>query len=330
VRRTIAMPAIEHWAFPPSLQPADDEVGFELTPVLDAVVALRAEIPVDAFTASILGTERTGNGIVVNADGLVLTIGYLITEAESVWLRTNRGGAVEGYPLAYDFATGFGLVLPLGKLDAPPLRRGSIAGVESGDEAYVIGHGGRAHALTARVLAKREFAGYWEYVLDEALFTVPAHPEWSGAALVDDAGRLVGVGSLLVQESVGDETVQGNMFVPVDLLEPILSDLVERGRRRGAARPWLGMYTAQADDRLVVHGIAQRGPAQRAGVRPGDRVIEVAGERVDRLPDLFRRIWALGPAGTPVPLAIERDGRRMDISIRSGDREDFLRKPPMQ
>jgi len=324
------MASTEHWAFPSSLQPAADEVAFELPAVLDAVVALRAEVPEDAFTASILGTERTGNGIVLNADGLVLTIGYLITEAETVWLTTNDGTTVAGYALAYDFATGFGLVLPVGKLDAPALPRGSIAAVESGDEVYVIGHGGREHALTARVLAKREFAGYWEYVLDEAVFTVPAHPEWSGAALVDDSGRLVGVGSLLVQESVGEETVQGNMFVPIDLIESILTDLVQRGRRRGAVRPWLGMYTAQADDRLIVHGIAQRGPAQRAGVRPGDRVIEVAGERVDRLPELFRRIWALGPAGTAVPLTLERDGRRVEVSVRSADREDFLRKPPLQ
>jgi S1-C subfamily serine protease len=320
----------EHWAFPPALQPSADEVAFELPAVLDAVLALRAEIPEDAFTASILGTERTGNGIVIDDKGLVLTIGYLITEAQSIWLTNNRGGVTEGYPLAYDFASGFGLVMPLGRIDAPAIARGTIAGVESGDEVYVIGNGGRPHALTARVLAKREFAGYWEYVLDEALFTVPAHPEWSGAALVDDAGRLVGVGSLLVQESVGDETVQGNMFVPVDLLEPILGDLVARGRRKGAARPWLGMYTAQADDKLIVHGLAQRGPAQRAGVRTGDRVIEVAGERVDRLPELFRRIWALGPAGTAVPLALEREGRRLEVSVRSGDREDFLRKPPMQ
>jgi S1-C subfamily serine protease len=324
------MASTEHWAFPPSLQPAADELAFELPAVLDAIVALRAEIPEDAFTASILGTERTGNGIVINRDGLVLTIGYLITEAESVWLTTNRGSAVEGYPLAYDFASGFGLVLPLGRVDAPAIPRGSIASVEAGDEVYVIGNGGRAHALTARVLAKREFAGYWEYVLDEAVFTVPAHPEWSGAALLDDAGRLIGVGSLLVQETVGDDTVQGNMFVPVDLLEPILADLVERGRRSGASRPWLGMYTAQADDKLIVHGIAQRGPAQRAGVRTGDRVLEVAGERVQRLPELFRRIWALGPAGTAVPLTLERDGRRVEVSVRSGDREDFLRKPPMQ
>jgi S1-C subfamily serine protease len=324
------MASTEHWAFPASLQPAADEVAFELTPVLDSVVALRAEIPEDAFTASILGTERTGNGIVLNDSGLVLTIGYLVTEATSVWLTTNRGGVVEGYPLAYDFASGLGLVMPLGRLVAPALPRGSIAAVQAEDEVYVIGNGGREHALTARVLAKREFAGYWEYVLDEALFTIPAHPEWSGAALVDDSGRLVGVGSLLVQETVDDDTVQGNMFVPVDLLEPILDDLVSRGRRRGAVRPWLGMYTAQADDRLIVHGVAQRGPAQRAGVRNGDRVLEVAGERVDRLPELFRRIWALGPAGTAVPLTLERDGRRVEVSVRSADREDFLRKPSLQ
>jgi S1-C subfamily serine protease len=318
------------WAFPPAMQPSQDEIGFDLKPALDSVVALRAEVPDDAFTAPILGTERTGNGVVIGADGLVLTIGYLITEAATVWLKANDGRVVQGHPLAYDFATGFGLVLPLGPLRLAPLRRGSAASVMADDEVFVLGHGGRAHALKATVFAKREFAGFWEYLLDEALFTTPPHPEWSGAALVDDAGLLVGIGSLLLQEAMGDETVDGNMFVPIDLLEPILPELLRTGRAGQPARPWLGMYTADAQGRLVVNGLANGGPAERAGVRAGDQVIAVGSHRVASLADLFRTMWGQGPAGTEIALTLARDGAPLHVRVRSADRHDLLKKPSLQ
>ena len=170
-----------NWAFPRELRPKPEDVRFDLEAALDSVVLLRAEIPEDAFTASILGTERAGNGVVIREDGLVLTIGYLITEAQTIWLTTNSGTAVAGHPLAYDQATGFGLVQPLGRLGVPALQRGSAASYAAGDDVIVIGHGGRAHALTAKVIAKREFAGYWEYVLDEALCS-PHLPTRSGPA----------------------------------------------------------------------------------------------------------------------------------------------------
>ena len=208
---------------------------FDLGNALRSVVMLRAEIPEDAFTAPILGTERFDNAIVIRDDGLMLTIGYLITEAESIWLTTNDGVVIPGHPLAYDFASGLGLVMPLGRLGVPALPRGSAASIATGDEAIVIGHGGRQHALTAQVFAKREFAGFWEYVLDEALYTTPPHPEWSGAALLGMDGQLLGVGSLFVQEAVDDRAVKGNLFVPVDLLMPILDDLLTRGRASSRA-----------------------------------------------------------------------------------------------
>jgi len=315
----------DSWAFPPELQPNAGELRFDLTSTLDGVVKLRAEIPEDAFTASILGTERFGSGAVIREDGLTLTIGYLITEAESIWLTTNRGTVVQGHPLAYDFATGFGLILPLGRLGVAPLPRGSAATVDVGDDVFVIGHGGRGHALRARMHDKREFAGYWEYLLDEALFTVPAHPHWSGAPLVDIDGRVVGIGSLLVQEEVEGKAVQGNMFVPVDVLAPIFDDLVTTGRSPIPARPWLGMYTQEADGQLVVAGLAEGGPAQRAGVQPGDLVLEVAAERVSTLADFLRKLWRLGPVGTEVPLTLGRDGALARTRVRSADRGDFLK-----
>jgi S1-C subfamily serine protease len=325
-----SMPDTTHWQFPPTLQPEPDEVLFDLDRALGAVVRLSAEIPEDAYTAEILGTERGGNGIVIRDDGLILTIGYLITEAESIWIATAAGKVVPGHALAYDFTTGFGLVLPLGSLGVKPIPRGSAGSLAVDDEVYVIGHGGRSHALKAQVFGKREFAGYWEYLLEEAVFTTPPHPEWSGAALLDRDGRLVGVGSLFVQEAEGDETLQGNMFVPVDLLEPILDDLVKFGRARRPAKPWLGLYAAEERNRLVVGGLADGGPAERAGVHRGDTVVEVAGERVSGLADLLRRVWALGPAGTEIPLTLTRDGVLKYVQIRSADRGDYLKKPSLQ
>ena len=316
-----------NWAFPKGMQPQQDELRFDLASALDAVVLLRSEIPEDAFTASILGIERVGNGIVIRDDGLVLTIGYLITEARSIWLTTNSGLAVAGYPVAYDQATGFGLVQPLSKLGIPALPRGNIASCGAGDDVIIIGHGGGAHALKSKITDKREFAGYWEYVLDEALFVSPAHPQWGGAAVVDMEGRLLGIGSLLVDELHEGKQAQGNMVVPIDLLEPILDDMLKLGRSSFKPRPWMGMYAAQSGGQIVVGGLAKDGPAQRAGIRQGDMVLEVAGQRVASLAEMFRKVWQLGAAGTEIPLTLAREGSLLNVRLQSADRNDFLKKP---
>src|SRR5262245_34111555 len=275
------------WAFPVDMRPRPEDWRFDLDRALDAVVLVRAEIPEDAFTASILGTERAGNGVVISESGLVLTIGYLITEASVIWLATNKGTVVGGYPRAYDQATGFGLVQPLGKLGVKAIERGSAAAVRVGENVVVAGHGGRAHALKATVFAKREFAGYWEYVLDEAVFTAPAHPQWGGAALIGSDGKLAGIGSLLVQEKIDAGTLQGNMIVPIDLLGPILEDMIKRGRANRPPRAWLGLYVAEAGKRLAVAGLAPGGPAERAGVQVGDVVLEIGGAKPSTLADFF-------------------------------------------
>jgi S1-C subfamily serine protease len=315
------------WAFPLEMRPRPEDWRFDLDAALDSVVQLRAEIPEDAFTAPILGTERAGNGIVIREDGLVLTIGYLITEASTIWLTTNQGVVTGGFPVAYDQATGFGLVQPLGRLGARALERGTTASCRIGENVVVAGHGGRAHALKAAVFAKREFAGYWEYVLDEALFTAPAHPQWGGAALIGSDGKLLGIGSLLVQEKIDSGTLQGNMLVPIDLLEPILDDMVKTGRSRRPSHPWLGMYTTEAGKKLVVAGLAPGGPAERAGMKIGDVVVEVAHGRPASLADLWRRVWRAGPAGAEVQLKIVRNLTISEVRLKSADRGEFLKKP---
>jgi S1-C subfamily serine protease len=321
------MAAQKDWAFPAEMRPKPEDWRFDLDHALDAVVLVRSEIPEDAFTAPILGTERAGNGVVINDSGLVLTIGYLITEASVIWLATNKGTVVGGYPMAFDQNTGFGLVQPLGKLGVKPIERGSAASVRVGENVVVAGQGGRAHALKATVFAKREFAGYWEYVLDEALFTAPAHPQWGGSALIGADGKLAGIGSLLVQEKVDASTLQGNMIVPIDLLAPILDDMTKTGRASRAPRPWLGMYATEAGERLVVAGLAPGAPAERAGMRVGDAVIEVGGAKPTSLADLWRRVWAHGTPGAIVPLKLARGGKIIEARLTSADRADFLKKP---
>jgi S1-C subfamily serine protease len=319
----------KEWAIPGSVQPKPEAYAFDLDRALSSVVSVRTEIPPDAFTAPVLGTERAGHGVVIHENGLVLTIGYLITEAETVWLVTNAGTAAAAHVVGYDQTTGFGLVQALGRLGVPALDLGSSRDVAVGSEVIIAGQGGRQQALSATVISKREFAGYWEYVLDEAILTAPPHPNWGGAACIGRDGRLEGIGSLLIQENDGERSVDGNMIVPIDLLPPILDDLLRFGRVQTPPRPWLGMYSADGPEAVVVVGLAGGGPADQAGVHVGDVVLEVAGRPVGGLADTFRKVWALGAAGVDVPLTLMRDGTQLSLRLRSADRNDFLKHAPL-
>jgi S1-C subfamily serine protease len=324
------MPSLSDWKVPPEAQPKLADYAYDLGAAMNAVVGLRSVVPEDAFTAQTLGTERAGNGVLIRDNGLVLTIGYLITEAESIWLSPFAGLPVPGHALAYDQETGFGLVQALAKLDLPALPIGSSGPARIGDRVVVAGFGGRRRSVAASIVAKQEFAGYWEYVLDEAIFTQPAHPNWGGTAMIGAAGELLGIGSLQLEQG-RDKGSAGhlNMVVPIDLLKPILDDLLRHGRPNRPARPWLGFYAAEIDGRVVVIGVADRGPAQRAGLQTGDVVLEVAGEAPGDLAGLFRRIWSLGHAGVEIPLRIERDGRSFDQKVTSSERNRFFKVPRM-
>lgn len=318
----------QFWSMRLGSHPQSDDVPFDLDSVLSSVVSLRASIPEDAFTAPILGTEREGQGVVIDNSGRVLTIGYLVTEAEEIWLIGNNNIALPAHVVAFDQETGFGLVQALGNLGLPAAEIGESSPVGVGDPVIVAGQGGAEEAVNAQVVSVREFAGSWEYLLDEAIFTIPAHSKWSGAGVFNRSGQLIGIGSLYIQQAIpGEEQIDGNMIVPIDILKPIYDDLVTLGRSNKPTRPWLGMTTAEADDRLVVAGMANRGPAMRAGVELGDMVIGIAGEPVTGLSTMFRKIWALGSAGVAVPLTLQRDGHTLSITVESGARADYMKKP---
>ncbi|HWW20564.1 MAG TPA: S1C family serine protease [Steroidobacteraceae bacterium] len=319
----------DEWELPETLRPQQSRFSFDLQTVYRSAVLVHTEASEDGYTAQDLGTERLGSGVVIRSAErkLVLTIGYLITEAESIWLTTLEGKVVEACPLAHDQVSGFGLIQPLGPLDAPPLERGSATSLAIGDKVIVVGHGGERHCLEAQLIARREFAGYWEYLLDEALFTAPPHPQWGGTALVGADGLLLGIGSLFVQESQANESFDANMFVPIDLLEPILEDMIALGRPRRHPRPWLGLYAAEQADHVIIAGVTRGGPSDKAGVRTDDVILEVASRRVRTLPELFRTIWTSGEAGIQVPLKLSRGEETLHIVVNSATRDDFLKKP---
>lgn len=312
---------------PLNLQPRPADYSFDLETVLRGIVTLRADIPGDAFTAEALGTERAGSGIAI-AGGLVLTMGYLIMESESIWLTTADGRAVAGHALAIDYETGFGLVQPLGKLDVPEVPIGDSNALQVNDHVLLAAAGGRQRTVETKIVGRQEFAGYWEYVIDDALFTAPAHPFWGGAALIGGDGKLVGVGSLILQQS--DEKgrrVDMNMVVPTALLTPVLEELTKHGRLTRPPRPWLGLFAMENEDAVMVGGVAEGGPADKAGLKPGDRLVAVDGDEVPDLAGLWRRVWAAGTAGARVKMSISRDEQVRNVALHSVDRVSVLRAP---
>ena len=296
---------------------------------LEAVVGLESKVPAEARTAAALGTKRQGSGVVIDDAGLVLTIGYLILEAESIELSVGGSRRVSADVLAYDHETGLGLVRASRPLDVEPIPIGSSGPLVRGRQVVVASAGGLRAAIGAYVVSRRDFAGWWEYLLEKAIFTAPAHPHFGGAALIDGDGRLVGVGSLMVPDAAEEnEPLTGNMFVPIDALKPILADLIAEGRAARPSRPWLGLYPQEIHGRLFVTRVPRGGPADRAGLKPGDLVLGVAGKAVSTLPGYYRALWGLGPAGVEVPLSVLRGNLPTDIKIRSIDRMNWFRKPP--
>ena len=320
------MASLVEWKVPQAVQPRMEDYSYDLERTLSSVVGLHSIVPQDAFTADTLGAERAGNGVLID-DGLVLTIGYLITEADTVWLHLGDGRVVQGHALGSDQETGFGLVQALGKIDLPSLEIGSSKAAEVGERVVVGGAGGRIRSLAGRIAAKQEFAGYWEYVLDEAMFTYPAHPNWGGTALISGAGNLIGIGSLQLERAREGKNEHLNMIVPIDLLNPILDDLRKFGRVNRPVRPWLGVYSTEIEDKIVVVGIAPKGPAARAEIKTGDVVVAVKGERVSTLAGFYRKVWSLGQAGIEVPLTLYREGVTFDVRVNSSDRAKFLKGP---
>ena len=317
----------EDWSVPDEAQPQPQDYAFDLDWALSSVVGLHATVPSDAFTAGALGTERVGNGVLIREDGLVLTIGYLITEADHVTLTTGDGREAPGHVLGFDQATGFGLVQALEPLAVPVLALAEGGHAPVGEKVILAGAGGRERSVAGRIVARQEFAGYWEYLLDDAIFTAPAHPLWSGSALIGPSGKLLGIGSLHLQHQTSSGKVMPlNMIVPIELLPPILEPLAAGGHEL-EGRPWLGVIAQEVDDRVMIVGASPDGPARRAGLNEGDILLAVDGLEVASLADFYRGLWAVGPAGSDVTLTLNREGDVFDVTVTTRDRRRFLKTP---
>ncbi len=296
-----------------------------------AVVGVRALVPPEARSARTLGTERDGSGVLIRDDNLVVTIGYLLMEAHTVEVTAADGKRIPAAIVAYDAESGFGLLRPVRALDARPVRLGDSDALATADRVIALSRvAGHASASPARVMSRRTFAGYWEYLLDDAIFTAPPHATFGGAALLAEDGSLVGVGSLFVNDSVQSEVFSpGNMFVPINALKPILAELADKGGRSGPPKPWLGIYSAETQGRIVVTRVADDSPAKAAGLKPGDVLVGVGGRKVQSLADLYRRSWALGPAGVEVPLDVLKaaaDEPKIErVMIHSIDRSKWIK-----
>ncbi len=295
-----------------------------------AVVGIEADVPAEARTAATLGTHREGSGVVIDDDGLVLTIGYLIMEAGFVDVVTSGDRRVPAQIVAYDHASGFGLVRALEDLDVTPIAFGDSGALEERSQVLVTSRSGAREAIGARVVSRRVFTGSWEYMLDSAIFTSPPHRGFGGAALVGPDGALLGIGSLFVGNAAAENRrLPGNMFVPIDLVKPILGDLIDQGRRDGPARPWLGVYPQMLGEHVVFGRIADDSPASSMGLEAGDLVVTANGQGVADLADFYRAIWATGDAGVEVPLTVLRSGSGLqEVAVPSIDRRDWLRLNP--
>ncbi|WP_245986204.1 S1C family serine protease [Azospirillum thermophilum] len=317
-------------AAPALAQAPRDPAAQSLDPqrLVQAVVSITAAILPDAQSARTLGTEREGTGVVIDGSGLIVTVGYTVMEAFQIQVTTAEGKSYPAEFVAYDIVSGLGLLRAGPGFSAPALRIGESRPVGEGDSLLVISGGQRWTARPVRVVSRREFAGYWEYLLADAIFTVPPLPAFNGAALIDGKGRLVGIGSLIVSSAVEGRGMPGNMFIPTSALMPVLSDLLAYGKRQEPPRPWLGVTLREERGLLLVERVTPDSPAETAGLRPGDFIVGVGGQRFSGLADFYRKLWSLGPAGVAVPLELMRGARLQPVTVPSADRMRFLKLNP--
>ena len=309
-----------------SASQAEQHAAQTMLDALDNVVKLKITALSDARSARTLGREREGSGVLLADSGLVLTIGYLILEAENIQMTDRTGRVISGTVAAYDHASGFGLVKPAASLGTKGIVLGTSGDVSEYDKLMFATHGGKDNASLATVASKRRFAGYWEYLIDDAIFTVPQRGDHSGAALINRDGKLIGIGSLVVADAATpNRRFPGNMFVPVDLLKPILSELTRTGRSKESMRPWIGMSTQEVDGRLHVIRVQEDTPAARAGLKPGDIVLSIKGEAVKTLEAFYHKLWSGGSAGDAIPLKVLQGSEVREIEVRSIDRNEYMR-----
>jgi S1-C subfamily serine protease len=295
--------------------------------MMQSVVAVQARTDDDASTVRTLGQRRQGSGVVIGPD-LVLTIGYLLIEAQSVDLIDRQGRRVPGQVRAVDTISGFGLIRSLVPLRLEPIVMGNSDAIKAPAKVLTLGQG-EMELTELQVATRRPFAGNWEYFLEAPLITMPAVNNWSGAGLFAENGELIGLGSLLVPDVYGDtQSGLGNLYIPVNELKPQLADLLRLGKRPGPAQSWLGISSQSLrGGGLKVQRVTPEGPAEQAGIQAGDILVAFDGRAIDNLADFYQRLWSLGPAGSALELTVQRQGQQKKIQVVTGDRAQSMKKP---
>lgn len=300
--------------------------GVPDTTIPEAVVKLSIKAMEGARTADTLGSEREGTGVVIDDSGLILTVGYLVIEAGSILVVSRDGKIFPAHVIGFDHATGFGLLRASPGITKRPLGFGDTEALHPLTSVRIATHASAGGVSAACVVSRRRFTGWWEYMIDDAIFTAPPRGEHSGAALLDDAGRLMGIASLWVSDATNEGVAfPGNMFIPIHLLPPILDDLIRHGRPSKPGRPWLGIYTEDMEGHVVVTRTLPDGPADRSGIKRGDIILGVAGHSVGGQSDFYEKLWASGEAGDDVTLHVLKDKKVKHIVVYSADRIDYLR-----
>jgi S1-C subfamily serine protease len=306
--------------------PAPGAAAQSVEDLFGAIVYIKTFVPNDARSARTLGRERDGTGIVIDQNGLILTANYLATEATGGEVTFSNGKTVQAQIVGVEPDSGIALLRALTPPPVKPIQLGSSGDLKEKDPALILSHGGAKGAAPAYVVSRRAFAGSWEYLLEDAIFTSPMIQGWSGAALVSKDGKLVGIGSLMVNDAGGKGgSDPGNMFVPIDRVKPILGDLIAEGKL-ATSRPWMGFTTQEAHNRLFVVRVTPGGPAESAGLKEGDIIAGVGGQTSSTLVDFFRKVFARGDAGTEIPIDIQQGTRTRTITIRSAERSSQYRK----
>ena len=292
----------------------------------ESIVSVRSIVPPEARTAANLGVEREGNGVAID-ENHILTIGYIVLESESIEIGLSDGRSLPAKLIGYDHTSGFGIIKSVVPLTMPHLKLGNSDDINSEEDLLILPSPIRGAGSIVRSVSRRPFTGWWEYFVESPIYTTPPNRFWAGAPILNGNGEILGIGSLFVSESVPGISSPGNMSVPINLLKPILEDLLTNGRRKGKIQPYLGISSDESNDQIIVTRVSEGGPAYQAGVKPQDIIVAINGSQITKLESFYKKIWKSGEAGVTIELSVLRSGSLMNFKLKTIDRLDYFFKP---